>query len=207
MLISFVSLVKKYNLKKKIRGIIHIGAHECEEKKDYEKFGFNNVYWVEGIKFKVDNMKNKYKNIKIYNCVVSDTDGEEVILNISNNYQSSSILQLGTHKEKHPTVHYIGEEKHTTKKMSTLIEEEKIDMGNVNFLNIDIQGVELKALKGFGDYLNKIDYIYTEVNVEYLYVDCCLMTEIDEYLSGFGFKRIQTEMTDCGWGDAFYVRA
>ena len=46
-------------------------------------------------------------------------------------------------------------------------------MDNVNFLNLDIQGAELKALKSLQDYLHKVDYIYTEVNVDYLYVDCC----------------------------------
>ncbi len=36
-----------------------------------------------------------------------------------------------------------------------------------NFLNLDIQGAELKALKSMGDYLNNVDYIYTEVNSDY----------------------------------------
>lgn len=207
MLIKLKSLVKKYNLKSKIRGIIHIGAHECEEKKIYDNLGFRNVYWIEAIRDKVDMMKKNYPNLKIYNTLISDTDGEEVVLNIANNFQSSSILEFGTHTQKHPTVHYVSKENHLTKKMSTLIEEENFDMENLNFLNIDIQGVELKALKGMEGYLNKIDYIYTEVNVDYLYLDCCLMNEIDDYLRGFGFKRVETEMTDCGWGDAFYIKS
>jgi len=33
--------------------------------------------------------------------------------------------------------------------------------------NLDIQGAELKALKSMGDYLNNVDYIYTEVNSDY----------------------------------------
>jgi hypothetical protein len=90
----------------------------------------------------------------------------------------------------------------------TLIGEEKINMGNVNFLNLDIQGVELKALKGMEEYLNTVDYIYTEVNTDYVYVDCCLMSELDEYLGGFGFKRVETSMCgNTGWGDAFYIKS
>lgn len=207
MLIELRYLVKKYNLKRKIRGILHVGAHECEEKNDYERFGIKNVHWVEGMENKVQMMKNKFKNINIYQGVISDKDDEEIILNISNNGQSSSILELGTHKEKHPTIHYVDKQVSKSKTLKTLIEEEKIDMDNVNFLNFDIQGAELKALRSMGDYLKKIDYIYTEVNSDYLYIDCCLIGEIDEYLRGFGFKRVETKMTgDTGWGDAFYLK-
>ena len=208
MLIKLNYLVKKYNLRKKVKGILHLGAHECEEKNDYDKFNFKNVYWIEAMKDKVEMMKERHQNINIYQGVISDKDNEEIILNISNNGQSSSILELGTHKEKHPTIHYIDKQISKSKTLKTLIEEEKIDMDNVNFLNFDIQGVELKALKSMGDYLNKIDYIYTEINTDYLYVDCCLVKEIDEYLKEFKFKRVETKMSgDTGWGDAFYIKA
>ena len=72
-----------------------------------------------------------------------------------------------------------------------------------NFLNLDIQGAELKALKSMGDYLNNVDYIYTEVNSDYVYEDCALITELDDYLSQFNLKRVETKW--CGhfrW-DAF----
>ena len=205
MLIPFTTLVRKYILK--IKGIFHVGAHECEEKRDYEKHKITNVYWIEAMEDKVQMMKKRYKNINIYQDVISDVDGKEVTFNVSNNGQSSSILELGTHKEKHPQVHYIRQEKHLTKTLNTLIDEEKIDMDNVNFLNLDIQGNELRALKGMEKHLNKVDYIYTEVNVDYLYVDCCLLKELDEYLGKFGFKRVETSMCrNTGWGDAFYIK-
>ncbi len=90
--------------------------------------------------------------------------------------------------------------------MDTLIEEISLNIDNFNFINLDIQGVELLALKGFGDLLNKIDFVYTEVNVGYVYKDCALITEIDEYLSSFGFSRTETHLTEMEWGDAFYVK-
>ena len=78
---------------------------------------------------------------------------------------------------------------------------------NYNFLNFDIQGAELKALKGMEEYLNKVDYIYTEVNCDYVYKNCALITEIDEYLSQFRLYRVETEWCqDFKWGDAFYIR-
>lgn len=207
MLIELNYLVRKYNLRNKIKGILHVGAHECEEKIYYDKFKITNVYWVEGMKNKVVFIKEKYPTINIFQAVISDKDNEDIVLNISNNGQSSSILELGTHKEKHPTIHYIAKETYKSKTLKTLIIEEKINMDNVNFLNFDIQGVELKALKSMGEYLNKVDYVYTEVNVDYLYIDCCLLNELDDYLKTFGFKRVETKMwNDAGWGDAFYIK-
>ena len=33
------------------------------------------------------------------------------------------------------------------------------------------------------------------------------MSEIDAFLSDYGFKRIITELTQYGWGDALYIKA
>ena len=66
--------------------------------------------------------------------------------------------------------------------MDTLINENNIDIKNYNFLNLDIQWAELMALKGFGNFINDFDYIYTEVNIDELYEKCVLLGELDEYL-------------------------
>jgi hypothetical protein len=76
-----------------------------------------------------------------------------------------------------------------------------------NFINLDIQGAELKALKGMEEYLHQIDYIYTEVNSDYVYEGCALIGEIDEYLQKFGLIRVETKWCgDYKWGDALYIR-
>jgi hypothetical protein len=93
-----------------------------------------------------------------------------------------------------------------TKTLKTFYKENSLNVADYNFMNLDIQGAELLALRGAGDILKNFDYIYTEVNIEELYDGCCLMNEIDEYLKQFGFKRVITEMTQYGWGDAFYVK-
>ena len=90
--------------------------------------------------------------------------------------------------------------------MNTLLSENNINVNDYDFLNIDIQGAELLALKGFGDLLNNIKYIYTEINTNTLYKDCALVSEIDEYLFKYGFKRVETLMTEFEWGDALYIK-
>jgi FkbM family methyltransferase len=202
MLISLEELVKKYNIN--FKGILHVGAHECEEFYIYEKYiNRDKILWVEALPEKVEYVKNIYPGILIENAIVSDTI-ENVRFNISNNGQSSSILDFGLHSTFHPGVYYVNSFESETKLLKDIISKYEI---NFNFLNFDIQGVELKALKGMDEYLNKVDYIYTEVNSDYVYKECALITELDEYLKNFGFFRVETKWwEDCKWGDAFYIR-
>ena len=56
-------------------------------------------------------------------------------------------------------------------------------------------------------YLNKVDYIYTEVNSDYVYEKCAIVGELDEYLLKFGLHRVETKWCEnYRWGDAFYIR-
>lgn len=202
MLIPLNELVKKYNVK--FNGILHVGAHECEELNLYEIYiNRSKILWVEALPEKVELSKNRYPNINIENAVVSDSI-ENISFKVSNNGQSSSILDFGLHSHYHPQVHYVREFKVTTKLLKDILPKYDIQY---NFLNFDIQGAELKALKGMEDYLPKVDYLYTEVNSDYVYKDCALIEELDEYLSNFGLLRVETQWwSDCKWGDAFYVR-
>jgi FkbM family methyltransferase len=201
MLIPLHDLVKKYNIH--FKGILHVGAHECEELKDYEVYlPRNQILWIEALPGKVDFSKKKYPNVLIENAVVSDIV-ETVRFNVSNNGQSSSILDFGLHSTFHPQVHYVTCFETETKLLKNILPNYNI---NYNFLNLDIQGAELKALKGMEGYLNNVDYIYTEVNSDYVYKGCALIGELDEYLLHFGLHRVETKWTDCKWGDAFYIR-
>jgi hypothetical protein len=66
--------------------------------------------------------------------------------------------------------------------------------------------VELNVIKSFGNLLNRLDYIYAEVNEEEVYKGCALVTEIDHYVAQFNFERKETCMTSNKWGDAFYIK-
>ncbi len=202
MLITLDSLVEKYNVN--FKGVLHVGAHECEELNDYEKYlPRNKILWVEALPTKVELSIQKYPNVLIENAVVSDVV-EKVRFNISNNGQSSSILELGLHTLIHPEVHYVDCFECETKLLKDILPKYDI---SYNFLNFDIQGAELKALKGMEDYLINVDYLYVEVNSDYVYKECGLVTEIDEYLLKFGLHRVETQWWgSCAWGDAFYIR-
>lgn len=201
MLIPLHQLVQKYNII--FKGILHVGAHECEELNDYVRYlPMDKILWIEALPEKVEFSRNRYPKLLIENAIVSDVV-EKVRFNVSNNGQSSSILDFGLHSTYHPQVHYVTHFEGETQLLKNILPKYDI---NYNFLNFDIQGAELKALKGMEEYLPYVDYLYTEVNSDYVYKDCALITELDDYLKQFGLSRVETKWTDCKWGDAFYMR-
>jgi FkbM family methyltransferase len=203
MLIPLDALVAMYNIK--FKGILHVGAHECEELANYEKYiSRDKILWVEALEDKVLLSKQRYPGILIEQAVVSDSQ-DIVTFNRSNNGQSSSFLNMHLHKQFHPTVWYVNSFQVKTQLLKDIICNYDISF---NFLNFDIQGTELRALKGMENYLPNVDYLYTEVNSDYVYENCALIDEMDAYLDKFGLKRVQTKWAgDCRWGDAFYIRA
>jgi FkbM family methyltransferase len=202
MLIPLDLLVQKYNIQ--FTGILHVGAHECEELSQYDRYlPRNKMLWIEALQDKVDLCKNTYPDVLIEQAIISDRV-ETVTFNRSNNGESSSFLEFGLHSHFHPQVHFVESFQSETKLLKDIICNYDIPY---NFVNLDIQGVELKALKGMEEYLHKIQYIYTEVNSDYVYKDCAIVDEIDEYLKQFGFTRVETAWCgDYRWGDAFYIK-
>jgi len=199
---------------KPFKGVIHIGAHHGEEAQDYVNCGVKNVLWVEANPYIMKNLFDQTRKMSLQteylNEVLSDVDNEETTLNIANNGQSSSILELGLHAIQYPHIQYVKRLPVKTKRFDTAVQENptKVDMSKYDFINIDVQGAELKVLKGFGELLKQypIRAVYTEINFQELYKGCCLVHELDEYLSQFGFKRLITVAPEKTWGDALYAR-
>ena len=202
MFIPYSELLKKYDLK--VYGILHIGAHNCEENEQYKNGGCSNVIWIEAN----TELCKKNKHLNVLNYLVTDKDDEEVQFKITNNGQSSSIYDFGTHKKLFPGINFIKEELKKTATVKKIYCENNISPSYANFLNIDIQGAELLALKGMGELLDNFDYLYLEVNDDYVYKNCCLVSEIDEYVSRYNFKRVETKWhLNQKWGDAFYIKS
>jgi FkbM family methyltransferase len=208
MLISeneVIQTLKSNNIE--IKGVLHIGAHECEESGFYTKLGINDddIIWIEGNKLKVEQAKQR--NIKnVYYGVISEKDSQIVEFNITNNGQSSSILQLGSHATHHPDVYFVEKQYHSTITIDSFYKRNNLNMAKYDFWNFDIQGAELKALKGAKLSIEYAKAIYLEVNTEEVYKECAIINEIDDYLEKYNFKRVITNITQYGWGDALYIK-
>lgn len=204
MLIPFKNIVSKY---KKPTGVIHVGAHLLEEQEDYITQNLTNTIWIEANPEIATIAKQKLKNSEtLFTCLISDEDNKNFQFHITNNGQSSSILDLDLHKKHHPEVFVEKTINLKSKRLDTLFTENNVDISKYNFLNLDIQGVELLALKSLGSYIENFKYIYTEVNFNFVYKNCTLIKEIDNFLEKFNFKRIETYKTNFEWGDALYIK-
>jgi FkbM family methyltransferase len=207
MIFSYQYLLNKYKISPK--GIIHIGAHNAEESTVYSRSGTERVLWIEGNQDLIEVIQDNisiYAQNKVYQALLSDKDGDEVRFKVTNKTMSSSILELGTHKEQYPSIIVEKELILFTNRFDTFIEKNDITIEEYDFVNLDIQGAELLVLKGFGEIVNKINYIYTEVNIDNVYEGCPLLDEIDEFLLENGFQRVELSLEYKSWGDAFYIR-
>jgi len=194
------------------RGVFHVGAHECEEKEAYNKKGITDSYivWVDGNLDLVNKMKSKGIP-NVYFALVDEVE-HDVQFYITNNGQSSSILEMGSHATKYPNIVVTETRNQRTTTIQNLSMKESIDFTKLNFWNFDIQGAELLALKGAGDLLKHVDALYLEVNTEEVYKNCAQLNEMDDFLKDKGFMRVALSIykngrgIEDGWGDALYMR-
>lgn len=189
-----------------ISGVLHIGAHECEEFNDYLNEGVDPqaIYWIDAMEDKVVKM-NQRGIPNVYFQAIDLQEGE-VEFKITGNGQSSSLLEMGTHLKYYPHIHVVRTEKVRTDTLKNWIEKNGIPIKNCNFWNLDIQGKELDALKSAEHYIQHANAIYAEINVEEVYKGCGLVEDLDVFLKEKGFERYKTAMTGAGWGDALYLR-
>jgi len=199
-------LFQKWNIQP--TGIIHIGAHMCEERDIYAHAGLDDtkIIWIEGNPSIYERAKNTLpSSIQLYQGLISDKE-EIVEFIVTNNFQSSSFLELKDHRNEHPDVYEIERLALLTCTLPQFYQKYNINGYNYDMLVMDIQGAELHALKGMGSSLNYFKYIYLEVNTKELYQSCGLLPEIQDYLARYNFEMKDINMTRHGWGDAYFCK-
>jgi FkbM family methyltransferase len=210
MLIEF-DKIKDYGIVPS--GVIHVGMHKAEEYPIYKNAGVEHIIFIEANPYLVEAVQTTAIgfNSHIVNAAVSDVR-ESVQFNITNNGESSSILELGDHSSIYPHIYNVEtitlETKTLDDIMVSLVRNGKIppfSYYDYNILNLDIQGAELKAMKGLSKW-DAIDAVFTEVNYREMYKGCALIGEVEEFLSNKGFTKVEEVDTGCGWGDALFVR-
>lgn len=204
MLISFTNLYNKYKLN--IKGIVHIGAHYGEEIQEYVDNGIQKITVFEPLSKNFDVLSQRLQNVNAdiegYQVALGSKKGTATMFLSSNEAQSSSILKPKQHLELHPDVSFDGTEEVEV----SLLDE--YDIGDSNFINIDVQGYELEVFRGGKKTLENIDYVYCEVNRDEVYEGAPMVEELDEFLGTYGFERVETHWPETyyTWGDALYIK-
>jgi FkbM family methyltransferase len=197
----------KKNFKVAPERILHVGAHLAEEALDYTaaNWGSSGICWIEAQPDLVEKLNQKLDSKKhaVIEAAVWSQSGVEMNFNRMSNSQSSSLLDLGSHAAHYPDIELTEKVQVQTMRIDEIFEENT----QFDFVNLDLQGAELEALKGMGKLLDKVTWVYTEVNWEELYKDCAIISDIDNFLISKGFLRVATFRAPLvGWGDALYIR-
>lgn len=207
-MLDISSLLKKNGIIP--RGVIHVGAHQAGELEDYLRMGFSKILYVEANPALIPLLRKKAEayagKVIIAHAAASDANGV-ACLRVTSMDQSSSILPLAKHRDIYPSIREISQVEVRSRRLDTLLIEEGLKPEDFNFLNLDIQGAELMALRGATELLTAVEAVNTEVNLQELYKGAALLGELETFMSKLGFNReAMATPWHPTWGDAFYVR-
>lgn len=173
------------------RGIVHVGASTGQERDIYDRYDLP-VVWIEAIPdvFELlrQNLKAFPKQVALQG-LLTDKDGAEYTFHISNNEgMSSSVLDLGMHRDIWPEVDYIRSIRLESKTLPRLLSHAGIDLAEYDTLVMDTQGSELLILQGASPILQNFRFVKTEAPDFESYRGCCLVGDLEKFLAEYGFR-------------------
>lgn len=191
-----------------MRGIIHVGANLCQEFSLYTT-QFNipstQIVWIEAIP-KLVNFLQATGMKNVYQTVLDKESGEVEFLVTNNNGESSSVLELNTHKDLYPHIVVVEKISLKSETLEHFITTNCLPEGCLDFLVMDIQGNELRVLSGSPEVLKNVKMIRTEVLIDELYHGAGVFKDLNSFLESHNFICVRKEINAQNWGDALYIR-
>lgn len=169
--------------------IFEIGANNLEDTRILN-YNFKNakIYAFEP-RLETNNISIN-ENVKVFNYAVSDIDEDKKSFYIVEGWEGASSLLMPKKEKGVPW---------TLEKKVRKIEVDVVTINkfakqnniqNIDLVWMDVQGNELRVLKGMTDYLSKVKMIQTEAGVKEYYENHTLFYEIKDFLSNYGFEII-----------------
>lgn len=161
------------------KGVLHIGAWDAWEAKQYAHYCGGNSVFLEANPKSYERFRNEIEQFgqKIYNLAAWNVDDLDMELYCPPaNPDSSSLIQQGGDVVMTKSI-----------TIQTLFERENLDFSNFDLLNIDTEGAELQVLEGIGDNIKKFTYIIIEVTD----LGSDFEKQVDEYIQSKGFEFVK----------------
>jgi FkbM family methyltransferase len=195
------------------RGIVHVGAHRGGELGAYLALRPQRIVWVEadpdlvqGLRATAASARGDTEQVVIH-ALITDRDGDETAFRRYTNDGGSSSVFASTEllRSRFPGVEETGEVLTLrSRRLDSVLREAGLEPADVDVLVFDVQGAELMALRGAGEYLDAAAFIESEISTEEIYRGAPLAPELEAFLASAGFERVTT----LPWhGDAVYKRA
>lgn len=193
-----INSIKRYKLD--IKTIADIGTRDLEQSIEFHSvYPKAKIYAIEANKESYKEcLKIKPKYIELFNFAALDYNGETSFYNVkqTDNKGASSVFE--------PTESVVGVDLFNglektvvpCKRIDTWAKENKVEQ--IDLAWIDIQGVEIPALKGFGKLLDKVKVIATEAQTGTLYFgnkkyEPTQYGELKQFLEDKGFVEISKD--------------
>ena len=216
-----MSFKSEFLFGKNIKKVLHIGADRGGELPQYQKIGVDKVIWVEANPEVYGELLENLKIMNItdvesisFNQLVSDQDDVETDFNLYYGWDAGHLVgnkgMSSILKAKNSwwgSECYRGTIKLNSLTLDTFLERNNLEY-DFDLLNMDTQGAELLISKGATKVLENVKFINSEVTLYNApYHSNPFFNELEEYFKKFGFKHIETELSDDGnWGDAIFAR-
>lgn len=177
-------LLLRYGFGLSPKSIVHVGAHEGQNRPDYEKLGAKSVYWFEALPDFAQRLKAKYPKDRVYQGVAWDAMEEEIEfheMRLSEN--SSAVKPLPSSNHTPIVVHSL-----KTLTLDQALASESFDQEVM--LVLDVQGAELRVIKGAENFLKKTTYVVCEIGVTNQgYESVPTESELESLLLKSGFRK------------------
>jgi FkbM family methyltransferase len=159
--------IQKYNVQ--FKGVVHLGACNAEEQPVYMNNGATFIVWAEANPEKWTLLKAgacKIPHNYLYCGAITDKDNDYISFKIYNHTEASSLYNPGNDLNRwYPDHKVLREFRIPTITVDTMLKNFDININEINWLTMDIQGAEHLAIKGADNLLSNpnLKFIYTEV--------------------------------------------
>lgn len=189
--------------------IMHLGANFAQGRQEYRDNGVKDILWVEAIPELARHLSSVLSKPSdtVLQAVLSDTTGQVINFNIaSNRGMSSSVFEFKEHTKKYPHISMEGQISLSTTTLDDVFTSNQIEYNKYTVMIMDLQGSELRTLRGAAKILPHIFAVIAEVSCVELYKDAPLECDIDRYMAEQGFSKLMASYTEYQWGEALYIR-
>lgn len=196
--------------KSRIQSLIHCGAFDGVESKIYNELKIGKRLWVDANSDLVKKLKSKFKDSKhdmVLEAALWDSDDQILQFYVASNLASSSLLRPKEHLDYVQNVTFDRICEIHTSKLDTTLNRTNFIIEKPCLLVLDLQGAELRALKGAVGTLQEIQFVYLEVSDHELYLDAPTWFNLDIFLRSQDFSLIDWSYSKSHvWGNALYAK-
>lgn len=195
----------------KVRGVIHVGAHEGVEHELYNSMGIRRQLFIEPHPETFRRLASHVPNnaeVRLLNIACGAKPGRATMYETSgNDGASNSLLEPNAHLNEMHNIATSGTVEIEVQPLDDAIPAANLQPKDFNIIVLDVQGFELEVLRGSVKTLTQhTDAIFCEIQRISLYRDGVLAPEIDAFMRQHGFERVMTQWMAASFGDGLYLR-